>query len=117
MRREWQYVQLRVEPTTPRAHEVVVSLAENEEESPAVATIMASGVCREYDARKERKVAEACNLVMESLDKVSLTDHPSNGCCREADHGLEPPGPHLETRRHGLGRLQRQHSRGSSFAA
>ena len=69
MRREWQCAQPRVAPTAPRTHEVVVSLAENEGESPTVATIMAGGVCREHDAREERMGAEACSQVMESLDK------------------------------------------------
>ena len=59
----------RVAPNAPRTHEVVVSLAENEGESPTVATKIASGVCREYDAREERMGVEACSLVMESLEK------------------------------------------------
>ena len=70
MRREWRYAQPRVAPTTPLTREVVVSPAESEVKSPTVATIVANGVCSEYDAREERMFAEACSSVMESLDKL-----------------------------------------------
>ena len=104
MRWQWQHAQSRNAPTPPRTHEVVVSPAEGGGESPTVATKTANGVNREYDDREEPGIAESCSLVMESLDKrLSQIAHP--------DHGLEPPGPHLETRRHGLDGSQRQHSR------
>ena len=56
----------RVAPTAHRTHEVVVSPVENEGKSPTVATVVANGVCREYDAREERMVA--CSHVMANLD-------------------------------------------------
>ena len=69
--------------------------------------------------RRKRRTASTgsmgdCGIVQPSdgkLGQASLTDRPSNGCRREPDHGLEPPGPHPETRRHGLDGSQRQHSR------
>ena len=69
MRWQWQHAQSRIAPTAPRAHEVVVSPAEGGGESPTVVTKTANGVNREYDDREERRVAESCSLVMESLDK------------------------------------------------
>ena len=41
-----------------------------------------------------------CGIVQPSDGKfgqASLTDRLSNGCRREPDHGLEPPGLHPET--------------------
>ena len=69
MRWQWQHAQSRIAPTAPRTHEVVVSPAEGGGESPTVVTKTANGVNREYDDREERRVAESCSLVMESLDK------------------------------------------------
>ena len=87
-----------------------MSPAEGGGESPTVATTTANGVNREKDDRGERVVAESCRPSDGKLGQASLTDRPPNGRRREPDRGLEPPGPHPETRRHGLDRLQRKHS-------